>query len=60
MRWCLSNVVVEVDAAGNLKPSKEKSTERIDGIAALVMAVDQMDRNNVQPPKPFLLVLGAR
>ena len=34
-----SNVAVELDAAGNLKPSKKKSTERIDGIVATVMAL---------------------
>ena len=28
-----------MDAAGNIKPSKSKSTERIDGIAALVTAL---------------------
>jgi phage terminase large subunit-like protein len=46
LRWNLSNVSVETDAAGNLKLSKKVSTERIDGAAALVMAVDRMDRNN--------------
>jgi phage terminase large subunit-like protein len=39
LRWCADNVVVEQDAAGNLKPSKRKSTERIDGIVALVTAL---------------------
>ncbi len=34
-----SNVAVEIDAAGNLKPSKKKSTERIDGIVAGIMAL---------------------
>jgi phage terminase large subunit-like protein len=34
-----SNVAVETDAAGNVKPSKKKSTERIDGIVATVMAL---------------------
>jgi phage terminase large subunit-like protein len=34
-----SNVTVEQDAAGNLKPSKRKSSEKIDGIVALVMAI---------------------
>lgn len=38
-RWCVANVAVEQDAAGNLKPSKAKSTGRIDGVVALVMAV---------------------
>ena len=39
LRWCAANCVVEQDAAGNLKPPKRKSTERIDGIVALVMAL---------------------
>ena len=39
LRWMASNVAVETDAAGNLKPSKKKSTERIDGIVAGVMAL---------------------
>ena len=34
-----SNVAVETDAAGNLKCSKKKSSERIDGIVAGVMAL---------------------
>jgi len=38
LRWMASNVAVEMDAAGNLKPSKRKSTEKIDGIVATVMA----------------------
>lgn len=38
-RWCAGNVAVEQDAAGNIKPSKAKSTERIDGVAALVTAL---------------------
>jgi phage terminase large subunit-like protein len=37
--WQAANVAVEQDAAGNLKPSKKKSTERIDGIAASVNAL---------------------
>ncbi len=45
LRWNVSNVSVETDATGNLKPSKKVSTERIDGVAALVMAIDQMERN---------------
>jgi phage terminase large subunit-like protein len=39
LRWCVGNVVVEMDPAGNLKPSKNKSTERIDPVVALVMAI---------------------
>ena len=39
LRWCASNVTVKEDPAGNLKPDKSKSTERIDGMVALIMAV---------------------
>ncbi len=39
LNWMASNVAIEQDAAGNIKPSKKKSTERIDGIVALVMAI---------------------
>lgn len=38
LRWMAANVTVEMDAAGNIKPSKKKSTERIDGIVASIMA----------------------
>jgi phage terminase large subunit-like protein len=39
LRWCAANVCVEIDPAGNLKPSKRRSTERIDGIVALLMGI---------------------
>jgi len=49
LRWNVSNVAVESDAAGNLKLSKKVSTERIDGVAALVMAIDRMDHEAAAP-----------
>lgn len=39
LAWNAANVSIEQDAAGNIKPSKAKSTERIDGIVAAVMAI---------------------
>jgi phage terminase large subunit-like protein len=45
LRWMAGNVAIEQDAAGNLKPSKKKSREKIDGIVALVMAVDRLTRH---------------
>ncbi len=61
LRWCMSNVAIETDATGNLKISKKVSTERIDGAAALVMAVDLMDRNNSQKePEYNLFFIGGR
>lgn len=38
-RWCVGNVAIETDPAGNIKPSKKKSTERIDGVVSMVMAL---------------------
>lgn len=45
LRWCVSNVAVQTDPAGNLQPSKVASSERIDAVVALIMAIDVMDRN---------------
>ena len=39
LRWMAGNTVIENDSAGNIKPTKKKSTGRIDGIVALVMAI---------------------
>ena len=39
MRWMMSNTALETDPAANIKPSKKKSTEKIDGIVALIMAL---------------------
>lgn len=52
LRWMASVVAVEIDAAGNIKPSKKESSERIDGIVGLIMAIGQMI---AQPePKPSI------
>jgi phage terminase large subunit-like protein len=45
LRWMADNLVVDTDAAGNVKPNKKKSRERIDGMVALVMALDRAVRN---------------
>jgi phage terminase large subunit-like protein len=39
LRWMVSNVTVTQDPAGNLKPDKKKSTEKIDGVVAAIMAI---------------------
>ena len=49
LTWQASVVVVEGDAAENIKPSKAKSRERIDGIVASVMAIG---RANTATPVP--------
>jgi len=44
LSWMASNVVVTSDPAGNIKPDKAKSTERIDGIVAMIMGLDRASR----------------
>ena len=40
LAWQAGNVAIQSDsAAGNIKPSKARSTERIDGMVSLVMAI---------------------
>lgn len=41
LRWMADNVVIETNADGAIKPSKKHSTEKIDGIAALVTALER-------------------
>jgi phage terminase large subunit-like protein len=48
LRWNADNVVVRTDPAGNLKPDKKKSKEKIDGIVALIMALDRAIRHQQQ------------
>lgn len=45
LTWMADNVVVDTDAAGNVKPNKQKSRQRIDGIVGTVMALDRATRN---------------
>lgn len=41
LRWNMDNVFVRTDPAGNIKIDKAKSTEKVDGAVALVMAMDR-------------------
>jgi phage terminase large subunit-like protein len=41
----VDNIFVRTDPAGNIKPDKEKSTEKIDGAVAAIMALDRAIRN---------------
>lgn len=39
MTYCVANVVVRRDPAGNIKPDKEESKKRIDGVVAAIVAI---------------------
>ncbi|MGN0677237.1 MAG: terminase TerL endonuclease subunit [Ruminococcus sp.] len=40
----MDNIFIRRDPAGNIKPDKEKSTEKIDGAVAMIMALDRAIR----------------
>ena len=45
LRWMMDSIFVRTDPAENIKPNKEKSTERIDGAVATIMALDRAIRH---------------
>ena len=44
LRWNVDNISIRTDPAGNIKADKEKSTEKIDGAIATIMALDRAIR----------------
>jgi hypothetical protein len=56
LSWMASNVAIRPDPAGNIKPDKAKSRDRIGGIVALVMAVG---RATVQCEEPTPMGWGV-
>jgi phage terminase large subunit-like protein len=59
LTWMASNLVVRTGPQGEMRIDKEQAAEKIDGIAAIVMAMDRFIR---QPPKPenVYLTRGVR
>lgn len=56
LRWMCDNLVVKQDPAANLKPDHAKSTEKIDGMVALIMGLDRAlrHRNSVYDERGML------
>ncbi len=65
-RWMIDNVIIRTDPAGNIKPDKAKSIEKIDGVVADIMGLDGWLRQPVSTyersgvkivgsEKPFIL-----
>lgn len=44
LRWNMDNIYIRQDPAGNIKADKSKSTEKIDGAIAMIMALDRAIR----------------
>ena len=57
LRWMCSNVVLRIDPAGNIKPDKDKSMNKIDGIVALVMGLGEYMAKQEAEPIPNIRLL---
>lgn len=44
LRWNMDNIFIRTDPAGNIKADKSKSTEKIDGAIACIIALDRAIR----------------
>ena len=44
LAWMVDNIFIRTDPAGNVKADKSKSTEKIDGAIAMIMALDRAIR----------------
>jgi phage terminase large subunit-like protein len=54
LRWMADNLVVRTDPAGNIKPDKSKSREKIDGMVALIMGLDRAIRHGAEQPARYV------
>lgn len=54
IRWQAGNVVTRSDPAGNLKPDKSRSVDKIDSIVAAIMALDRALRNAATKQDDYL------
>ena len=50
LAWMVDNIHIRTDPAGNIKPDRQKSTEKSDGVVALIMALDRAIRNGNAAP----------
>ena len=53
LSWCANNVSASTDSSENIKPDKERSTERIDCIVALIMALGRLTAAEEAKPSVY-------
>jgi phage terminase large subunit-like protein len=53
LRWCASNAAAVRDSNDNVRPDKQRSSEKIDGITALVIALSRMIVQEEPPPSVY-------
>jgi phage terminase large subunit-like protein len=56
LAWMAANVAVQEDANGNIRPSKKASTEKIDGIVALCMALGLHSTSQVKSSQSWEMI----
>lgn len=62
LEWMASYFAVEMNAAGDIKPSKKKAREKIDGMVALIMALSRamLAGSNIETQIGNLVVMGGK
>ena len=60
LRWCADNLVMVTDANENVRPDKEKATDRIDGIVAMIMSWGRAIFAEPQYDEPTITVIGGK
>lgn len=53
LRWMANNVAVREDPTGNKKPDKASSQGKIDGIVGILLAIDRLIRQQVEPESVY-------
>lgn len=53
VRWQAGNLITRTDPAGNIKPDKARSTDKIDSIVAGIMALDRALRHAAPPRREY-------
>ena len=56
LSWMAGNVALDEDANQNVRPSKRRSTEKIDGIVALVMALGIQSAADIQQDQNWEII----
>lgn len=61
LRWCASNLIYGTDPAGARKPDKSRSSDRIDGMVALIMAIGAASSGQgEEKPKQYQIIAVHR
>ena len=60
LRWCADNLVMRRDQNGNVAPDKEKATDKIDGMVALIMAWGRAMFKTTKEPEYQMIFVDSK